>query len=112
MEQTMIKSNRTTSYVFTADPQSVTDMQQIEIVKKSVKSMNDTAKNSHKWAVRRAEYNGTPLPKAPTLYRVRLMARGPRRAAAIADGRRKWAYDSSLPQRHATHFDVYIHEVR
>jgi hypothetical protein len=109
MEQTM--NNRSSTYVFTADPQSATDMQQIDLVKKSVKSINDSAKNRHKWAVRRAEYNGTPLPKAPALYRVRLMARGPRRAAAIADGRRKWAYDSSLPQRHATHFDVYIHEV-
>jgi hypothetical protein len=40
------------------------------------------------------------------------MGRGPRRSAAIADGQRRCAYDSSLPQRHATHFDIYIHEVR
>lgn len=108
----MIKNNRSSTYVFTADPQSAMDMQQIDLVKKSVKSINDSARNSHKWAIRRAEYNGNPLPKSPTLYRVRLMARGPRRQAAIADGLRKCAYDSSLPQRHATHFDVYIHEVR
>jgi outer membrane lipoprotein-sorting protein len=107
----MIKSNRTTTYVFTADPQSVADMQQIEIVKRSVKSINDSARLSFKYATRRAEYHGNPLPKEPKLYRVRLMSRGPRRSAAIADGKRKWAYDSSLPQRHATHFDVYIHEV-
>jgi len=108
----MINHKRTTSYVFTADPQSVSDMMQIEIVKKSVKSINDSTRISHKWATRRAEYNGNPLPKEPKIYRVRLMARGPRRSAAIADGQRKWAYDSSLPQRHATHFDVYIHEAR
>ena len=107
----MIKNNRTTSYVFTADPQSVADMMQIAVVKKTVKSINDSARLSHKYATRRAEYNGNPLPKAPKLYRVRLMSRGPRRSAAIADGQRKWAYDSSLPQRHATHFDIYIHEV-
>jgi hypothetical protein len=108
----MIKNNRTTSYVFTADPQSVADMQQIEIVKKAVKSINDSTRLSHKYAIRRAEYYGEPLPKAPKIYRVRLMGRGPRRSAAIADGQRRCAYDSSLPQRHATHFDIYIHEVR
>ncbi len=104
--------NRTTSYVFTADPQSVADIQQIALVKKSVKCINDSTKLVHKYATMRANYNGQPLPKAPVLYRVRLMSRGPRRAAARADGLRPWAYDSSLPQRHATHFDVYIHEVR
>lgn len=108
----MIKNNRTSTYVFTADPQSVTDMQQIDLVKKSVKSINESTKLSHKHQTRRAEYYGNPLPKAPALYRVRLMARGPRRVAAIADGLRPSAYDSSLPQRHATHFDIYIHEVR
>lgn len=108
----MIKNNRTASYVFTADPLSVADMQQIGAVKRAVKAINDTARQSYKFAVRRAEYNGNPLPKAPTIYRVRLMGRGPRRVAARIDGVRSSAYDSSLPQRHATHFDVYIHEAR
>jgi hypothetical protein len=108
----MTKSNRTSSYVFTADPMSVSDMQHIAIVKKSVKCINDSAKLVHKYASARAAYHDEPAPKAPRLYRVRLMSRGPRRAAARADGVRTWAYDSSLPQRHATHFDIYIHEVR
>ena len=107
----MIKSNRTASYVFTADANSALDMEQIELVRKSVKSINDNARIAHKSAVYRAEYMRTPLPMKPKLYRVRLMSRGPRRAAAIADGLRPYAYDSSLPQRHATRFDVYIHEV-
>lgn len=108
----MSKTKRTTSYVFTADPLSVEDMQRIELVKKSVKSINDTTRQSYRWAVRRAEYHGTPTPKMPPLYRVRLMARGPRRVNARADGLHRTAYDSSLPQRYATHFDIYIHEVR
>ena len=105
---------RATSYVFTADPMSASDMQQIAIVKKSVKSMNDQAKQSHKWAVKRAEYYGEVPPKAPKVYRVRLMGRGPRRVHARANygGRYNSSYDSYLPQRYATHFDVYIAEVR
>ena len=43
--------------------------------------------------------------------RVRLMPRGPRREAARKDGKWASAYDCSLPHRHATHFDVYVHEV-
>ena len=45
-------------------------------------------------------------------YRVSLMPRGPRRAAAIADGRSPRAYDSCLPLRHAERIDVYVHAAR
>ena len=45
------------------------------------------------------------------ILRVRIMPRGPRVAAAIKDGwKYKAAYYSYLPQRHATHFDVYVGE--
>jgi hypothetical protein len=110
----MSKTSRATTYVFTADPMSASDMQQIAIVKRTVKSMNDQAKQSHAWAVKRAEYYGEVAPKAPARYRVRLMGRGPRRVHANTNygGRYNSAYDSYLPQRYATHFDVYIHEVR
>jgi hypothetical protein len=112
----MSKSNRTASYVFTADANSALDMEQIELVKKSVKSINDTARLAHKYAVRRAEYMRSPLPMKPKLYRVRLMPRGPRKASyannILNGGNRVWAgYNSYLPQRYATRFDVYIHEV-
>ena len=43
------------------------------------------------------------------LWRVRLMPRGPRVEAAWADYRSRRAYDSYLPQRHGTRFDVYVH---
>ena len=110
MDLTM--TNRTTSYIFTADPLSAADMQQIAIVKKTVRASNKLAMFNYKWACKRAEYNGTPMPKKPAQYRVRLMGRGPRRIHAKADGRHRTAYDSSLPQKYATRFDVYVHEVR
>ena len=110
----MTKFTRATSYVFTADPLSVEDMQRIDLVKKTVKSMNDQAKQMHKWKVQRAKFYGEETPKAPVRYRVRLMGRGPRRVYANANygGRYNSAYDSYLPQRYATHFDVYVSEVR
>jgi hypothetical protein len=74
--------------------------------------MNDQAKQAHFYACRSAECYGEPLPKAPRRYRVRLMGRGPRCQVAIQDYGHKSAYDSYLPQRHATRFDVYINEVR
>ena len=45
---------------------------------------------------------------ADRLKRVRLMPRGPRVEAAWQDYKSKRAYDSYLPMRHGTHFDVYI----
>lgn len=113
----MTKIIRSKSYVFTADVNSAADMQQIDIVKKSVKSMNATAKQAHVYACRRAEYRNEPLPKAPTRYRVRLMGRGPRKASyndnlykggnPVSHG-----YSIYLPQEYALKFDVYISEVR
>ena len=108
----VLKRPRSNSYVFTADPNSVTDMQQIDLVKKTVKAMNDRAAENHKYACMRAKYYGQEMPKKPNRMRVRLMGRGPRRVAALADGCRRSQYDSYLPQAHATRFDVYIAEVR
>lgn len=113
----MCKLVRSKSYVFTADVNSVADMQQIDIVKKSVKSINATAKQAHVYAVRRADYMREPLPKKPKLYRVRLMPRGPRKASyndnLYKGGNRvASAYNSYLPQEYALKFDVYISEVR
>ena len=109
-----MKKQRSNSYVFTADPQSVADMQQIDIVKKTVKAINLNNAQSYKYACRTAEYRGEPLPKKPSRLRVRLMGRGPRRVHANLryGGRHNSAYDAYLPQKHATHFDVYIANVR
>jgi len=102
-------TKRVTSYIMTADPYSVSDMQQIEMIKKTVSANNQLVMQDYKWACARAAYRGDPMPELPKQYRVRLMARGPRRKFAIADGKNKAAYDSSLPLRYATRFDVYIH---
>ena len=55
---------RTDSYVFTADPLSVVDMQQIEIVRKTIKVANARARQDAKWRNEK-----------PKLYRVCLKAR-------------------------------------
>ena len=108
----MTKFVRSNSYVFTADPLSAFDMEKIDIVKKTIRAMNAEAKQAHVYAVRRAEYYGEPIPKAPIRKRVRLMGRGPRKQAALNDYGRKRAYDAYLPQRYAVRFDVYIADVR
>jgi hypothetical protein len=108
----MTKLIRSDSYIFTADPMSAFDMEKIAIIKKTVSAMNKEAKTAYGYAVRRAEYYGEPIPKAPTRKRVRLMGRGPRKQAALNDYGRKRAYDAYLPQRYAVRFDVYIADVR
>ncbi len=46
-----------------------------------------------------------------TILRVRIMPRDPRVEAAAKDGwKYKAVYYSYLPQRHATHFDIYVGE--
>ena len=113
----MMNSNRADSYIFTADAGSSADMQQIQLVKKTVRSSNRLAMQRYKWACRRAEYSGEPMPKKPELYRVRLMGRGPRKIAyqdhLANGGYRMWqGFNSYLPQKYAERFDVYVHEIR
>lgn len=104
---------RTKSYVFTADVNSVFDMMQIETLRASIKSVNAMAKETDRINEYRYDTGYDDILEARTpKYRVSLMPRGPRRAAAIADGRSKYAYDSCLPIRHAETIDVYIHERR
>ncbi len=40
----------------------------------------------------------------------RILTNGPRRAAERIDGKFQGAYTSTLPQRHATHFRVYLED--
>lgn len=104
---------RTASYVFTADAMSVTDMQQISIVRKTVSVQNKMIMQQYQWAVKMANWHGGPVPKKPVLHRVRLMGRGPRKASYIQNLREGGyelsnGYRAYLPQRFATSFDVYI----
>ena len=104
---------RSKRFVFTADINSVWDMQQIAMLRSSIKSVNALAKETDHMNEYRYDYGYDDVltPELPR-YRVSLMPRGPRRAAALADGRSKYAYDSCLPIRHAETIDVYIHERR
>jgi hypothetical protein len=109
----MKTKTRTTSYVFTADPLSVSDMQQIDMVRKTVRVQNKLVMENYGHQVRNAEYFGRPKPPKPLLYRVRLLGRGPRKAAYLENLREggyevSGGYRAYLPQRFATSFDVYI----
>ena len=55
---------RTDSYVFTADPLSAVDMQQIEIVRKTVAASNKLARLNYKWACQRAELMAETVPRS------------------------------------------------
>jgi enoyl-CoA hydratase/carnithine racemase len=106
---------RTSSYIMTADPMSAGDMAQIQIIRKTVRASNALARRNHKFAVERAKYFGQPLPKAPTLYRVRLQGRGPRKTSyqdhLANGGTQVWSgFTCYLPQKYATSFDVYVNE--
>lgn len=80
---------RTPSYIMTVDPKSAVDMEQLDVLRRSVKYMNASKGNS---------------------YYVKCQARGPRVANAIADGSNRHRYNQSLPLRHAVTMDVYIYE--
>lgn len=112
----MTKNKRTSSYIFTADANSASDMQQIEVVKRTVRAGNRIAAQNYKWACQRAKVRGEPKPKKPAKFRVRLMGRGPRKAAyrdhLANGGYRIWAgFNCYLPQKYAERFDVYVAEV-
>jgi hypothetical protein len=86
---------RTDSYVMTADPMSVNDMQQIEIVRKTVRTSNTLAKQ-------RAKYSGI----TPVLYRVCLKARLGKGNPAYAKYRNQWV--QSIKLEDAQRIDVYV----
>ena len=89
---------RTDSYQFT-----VTDPKDPRIVelKKQIAFCNKLSRE----ATRGYNYNDT----VHALWRVRLMPRGKRVEAAWGDYRSRRAYDSYLPIRHGSHYDVYVH---
>ena len=101
---------RTDAYVMTADINSVTDMSQIEIVRKTVRTSNKLAMWAYKWACKRAQYNGEPMPKKPMLYRVCLKGRLGKGNPAAAKYKGRYHYHVALED--ATRIDVYVHERR
>ena len=102
---------RTEAYVMTADVNSVGDMAQIEIVRKTVATSNKIARTAHKHACRYAMFKGEPEPKAPMLYRVSLKARlGKNNPAYEAKYKQQWI--KAIKLEDAARIDVYVHEMR
>jgi len=92
------------TYVGTYFTDCAGDMLEVSKIRKVIKEVNNEAK----WAEQSPWKNkaGVKFPR----YRVKLQGRGPRKEAAIADGRHRNAYDRSLPLRHAERVDLYIYE--
>lgn len=94
---------RTSAYIMTADPLSVSDMQQIEIVRKTVRASNSRARQAAKWSG-----------KKPELYRVCLKARLGVGNPAAPIYRNKTTYwgrkgdYQSIKLEHAQRIDVYV----
>jgi len=91
----MMKKQRTSSYAFTADVNSVTDMQQIDFLRKSVSIINKTARQTSKYSGKKAQ-----------LYRVCLKARLGKKNPAYSKYRHQWI--KSIKLEDAVRFDVYI----
>jgi len=90
---------RTPNYRFTIE--SLNDPH-LAALRKEVKRNNKAIRALARQTGREYYANG--------LKRVRLMPRGPRVEAAWTDYKSRRAYDSYLPMRHATHFDVYVQD--
>ena len=94
----MNKKTRTPNYIFTADPMSVNDMQQINIVRKTVRTSNILAKQRAKWSGQKA-----------VIYRVCLKGRlGKNNPEAVKYGGRF----QSIKLEDAQRIDVYVQERR
>lgn len=103
---------RTDSYIMTAHCASAGDMLEVETIRATVKAINKMAKETDKINLYRVDHGYDDYWIETPKYRVTLMPRGPRTAAAIKDGKHPRAYDSTLPMRHAERLDVYIHRKR
>jgi hypothetical protein len=95
----MNKKPRTPNYIFTADPMSVNDMQQIDIVRKTVRTSNILAKQRAKWSGEK-----------PVIYRVCLKARLGKKNPAYFKYRTQWV--KSIKMEDAQRIDVYVQERR
>ena len=90
-----MKKVRTDAYMFTADPLCVSDMQMIETVRKTIRTVNNQARQTAKWL------------KVPAkLFRVCLKARVPSTNPAYA--KYKNQYIKSFHMIDAQTIDVYV----
>ena len=92
------------SYIGTYWTECAGDMLEVSKIREVVKVINRTSKDAEKSPWKNKA--GVKFPR----YRVKLQGRGPRKEAAAKDGRGYYAYDQSLPLRHAERVDLYIYE--
>lgn len=101
------EDGRTESYRFSVESKSDKDLLGLK------KDINLRNKYLRENARRMKEKYGTDRAlmylKVRKLERVKLMARGERAYWAREDFQHCRAYDSSLPHKYATYFDVYVH---
>lgn len=96
---------RTDSYIFTADPLSVNDMQQVEIVRKTVAVSNKLARQHAKWTGEK-----------PRIFRVTLKGRIGKNnpfAYIYREKRTYWGRKGdyqSIKLEHAQRIDVYVQQ--
>lgn len=100
---------RTDNYIFTADPMSVNDMQQIAIVRRTVAVGNKLKMRTYMQQCRIAYYSDQDQPLPPTLHRVSLKGRLGKNNPAAAKYKGRF---QSIPLVDAQRIDVYIHERR
>jgi len=74
---------RVSTYLMTVDPLDAGGMLELETVRKALRL-------------------------AGNLFYLHVRGRGPRKEAAIKDGKGPRGYDMYLPLRHATRYDVYL----
>lgn len=89
----------------TADYNDAGGMLTIEMLRDSIKAVNELAAQQDRWAEYRQEVV-TPAPR----YYVKLQGRGPRTRTALSVGRSARAFDQSLPLKFAERVDVYVYK--
>lgn len=101
---------RTDSYLMTIDPLSVSDMEQLKIVRRTVAIGNKLKMRTYMWKCRTADYIGVDQPLPPVLHRVSVKGRLGKNNPAAAKYRGRYHYH--IAAEDAQRFDVYIHERR
>ena len=101
---------RTDSYVMTIDPLSVSDMENLAIVRRTVSVGNKLKMRTYMWQCRSAYHRGEDQPLPPVLHRVSLKGRlGKNNPAA---SKYKGRCNFHVAMEDAQRIDVYIHERR
>lgn len=101
---------RTDSYVMTIDPLSVSDIENLAIVRRTVSVGNKLKMRTYMWQCRTALYRNEDQPLPPVLHRVSLKGRLGKNNPAASKYKGRYHYHVAMED--AQRIDVYIHERR